>query len=169
MKKIVLTGLLSFGLSLWATEKKIHREHATHEHGAGHLGIAFEGKIGKIEFKIPSESIFGFEHEAKNKKDKALKIQGLATLENKIADMVVFEPQLKCLISKEKIEVKQNGKHSETLANYNVVCAQSPLETAIEFNFQKYFQGIKDIDVQVIVDNLQKSTELKGKSVLFLK
>ncbi len=57
MKTFILVLSLFFGLTLHA--KKTHRQHSVHKHGAGTLGIAFDGKNGKLEFKIPSDSIFG--------------------------------------------------------------------------------------------------------------
>ena len=72
-----------------------HRQHAAHAHGAGSLGIAFEGLKGNIEFKIPSESILGFEHTAKSDKDKNKKAETLVILQNKISEARVKRPLLK--------------------------------------------------------------------------
>lgn len=176
---IILTALLSF--NAFAGEKHSHREHGAHEHGAGTLGIAFDGLKGKIDFKIPSESIFGFEHEAKTEKDKKVMNDGLAKLESKISEMLVFDASLKCVISKDKIEVlaeknddkkakhkHSHSNHSDTVASYNVVCEKSPLGTELTFNFQQQFPKIKDLDVQVVVGDLQKSVEAKKNNTKLL-
>lgn len=168
---------MKFGLFLFVgvlvsyTFASEHRQHSAHAHGLGTLGIAFEGSKGNVEFKIPGESIFGFEHEAKSSKDKKQKSDALAKLENKISEMLVFDPALNCKITKNKIEIiAESDKHSNIMAMYSVVCSKSPLGTEIIFNFQKQFPKIKDLDVQVIIDNLQKSIEVKKNDTkLFLK
>lgn len=148
-----------------------HREHGAHSHGAGTLGIAFDGLKGKIDFKIPSDSIFGFEYVAKSDKDKKKRDEGLSKLETKISEMLVFEPALNCKITKDKIEVvAESPKHSDTVASYNVTCDKSPVGTELTFNFQKQFPKIKDLDVQIVADNVQKSIEAnKNNTKLFLK
>ncbi len=50
--------------------------------------------------EIPADSIFGFEHEAKSKKDKAGKEAALKKLEEKVSEMIVFDTSLKCEIKK---------------------------------------------------------------------
>lgn len=169
MKLIIVFVFLSW--PVFAHEKQKHREHSAHAHGAGSLGIAFEGLKGKIDFKIPSDSIFGFEYAAKSDKDKIRRDEGLAKLETKIYEMVVFDSSLNCKIIKDKIEVlAESPKHSDTAATYNVTCEKSPVGTEVVFNFQKHFPKIKDLDVQVIVDNVQKSVEAKKNNTkLFLK
>lgn len=169
MKLLLAFIFLSFAVS--AGEKHTHREHSAHAHGAGNLGIAFEGAKGQIDFKIPSESIFGFEYVAKSEKDKKKRDEGLIKLETKISEMVVFDSSLNCKITKDKIEVvAESIKHSNAVAAYNVVCDKSPVGTEITFNFQKQFPKIKDLEVQVIADNVQKSVEVeKNNTKLLLK
>jgi hypothetical protein len=167
--KIVFLICITVSFPIFASE---HREHAAHVHGSGSLGIAFDKNIGKLEFKIPSESIFGFEHTAKSKQDKEIESKGLLTLENKFSEMVVFDPSLKCQFKKENIQVvkEDHGGHSNTVATFSVNCNKSPVGTFITFNFQKFFPRIKDLDVQILADAIQKSIEAKNNgTVLELK
>lgn len=178
--------ILGFGLLLCLTSfaKEKHREHGAHVHGAGTLGIAFDEAKGTLEFKIPSESIFGFEYTPTKEKDKKAMKDGLEKLETKISEMVVFDSSLNCLITKEKLEVvkekhdgedadhdkkqdEHHGGHSETVAIFLVKCDKSPVGTRIVFNFQKFFPRIKDLDIQVLAGAVQKSVEAKknGASV----
>lgn len=168
MKSVFLALFGTFTIFASAYE---HREHGAHSHGAGTLGIAFDGLKGKIDFKIPSDSIFGFEYVAKSDKDKKKRDEGLSKLETKISEMIVFESALNCRITKDKIEVvAESPKHSDTVASYNVNCDKSPIGTELNFNFQKQFPKIKDLDVQVIADNVQKSVEAnKNNTKLLLK
>ena len=164
MKINLLSGILFLVQSLNASE---HRHQGSHEHGAGKIGIAFEGANGKMDFRIPSESIFGFEHEAKSAKHRAAQKSGLTKLEKNISQMVAFEPSLQCVISTDKIEIvkEKSGSHSDTAAAYSIKCAKSPAGSAITFSFQKEFPKIKDLDVEVVVDSLQKSIEVKESGV----
>lgn len=171
MKIIIFALSAVFAVTTLAKEK--HREHGAHQHGAGTLGIAFEEKKGKLDFKIPSDSIVGFEYTPKTEKDKATKKTQLEKLENNISEMVVFDPTLNCKITKEKIEVvkdqeeskETHSEHSDTFAQFNVLCEKSLTGTKIVFNFQKYFPKIQDLDVQILVGDLQKSVEAKKNGV----
>lgn len=148
--------------TLIAFSKEKTRAHGAHAHGAGTLGIAFEGSKGKIDFKIPGESILGFEHKAKSDKDKIRQQEALAKLESKISDMIAFDSALNCVMSKDKIEVvSESARHSEVVAGFSIVCARSPVGSEVTFNFQKQFPKIKELDVAVIADNVQKSIEVK--------
>jgi len=168
MKNILFA--VTFCLTLTAFAKKEeHRHHGAHHHGAGTLGIAFDGLNAKIEFKTPSDSVIGFEYTPKSEKDKATKKMQLDKLESKIAEMIVFDPSAKCQISKEKVEVvkdeaeskETHSEHSDTIANFNVTCEKSIVGTKIVFNFQKFFPKLSDLDVQVIVGDIQKAVEAK--------
>lgn len=174
MKALIL--IVSIVTSIQVLAKgKVHREHGAHRHGAGTLGIAFEEMKGRLEFKIPSESVISFEYTPKTEKDKKTKEIQLMKLETNIADMVSFDASLKCQVTKDKIEVVKDEKesaeahaeHSDTIATFNVSCDKSPIGTKIVFNFQRYFPKIEDLDVQIIVGNIQKSVEAKknGTSV----
>ena len=158
--KTVILSILLLSSGLQAHE---HRHHGSHQHGAGKIGIAFEGANGKMDLKIPSESIFGFEHQAKSTKHKAAQKAGLKSLEEKIGALVVFDPALQCVISTDKVEVvkEKRSSHSDTVGIYTIKCSKSPLGSTITFNFQKEFPRIKDLDVEVVADSLQKSIEVK--------
>jgi hypothetical protein len=160
MKTILAYFILFSAFSIEAHE---HRHHGAHAHGAGKLGIAFEGANGKIDFKIPSESIFGFEHDAKTKKQKAAKKAGISVLEQKPGSLVIFDPALQCVITANKVEVvkEKRGSHSDTVAEYTVKCVKSPAGTAITFNFHSEFPRIKEIDVEIVADSFQKAGEVK--------
>lgn len=169
MKKLIF---LLFGFSaLIAFSKEKTRGHSAHAHGAGTLGIAFEGSKGKIDFKIPGESILGFEHTAKSDKDKKRQQDALTKFESKISEMITFDSALNCVISKDKIEVvSESARHSEVVAGFSIVCARSPVGSEVTFNFRKQFPKIKELDVAVIADNVQKSMEVKtDNSKLSLK
>jgi hypothetical protein len=165
MKKIISVIIL---LSLPAIAK-ITRQHGVHQHGAGTLGIAFDDKTGKVDFKITTSSIMGFEYTPKTGREKKLKEMQLELFQSKISDMISFPSDLGCTFSKDKIEVVKDEKeskehhaeHSDLVATFNVVCKKSPMGSRVTFNFQKYFPNIHDLDVNIIIGDLQKSAEVK--------
>ena len=166
-----LTTLLVASVSFAHTNKKSgshkhdhHREHQAHQHGAGKLGLAFEGTKGVIDFEIPAESIMGFEHEAKSKADQKKKADSIELLKTKMNEMVQFDSTLNCVMQAQDVQVvSQEKNHSEVKAQYAVQCEKSLLGSVINFNLQKHFKRIKKVDVQIIVDSLQKSIEVKNK------
>lgn len=177
MKKLLMTLTIFTTVITFAKSEK-HREHAAHAHGAGKLGIAFDNNKGSIDFRIPAESIIGFEHTAKSVKDKKKQLDQLSLLENKISEMLVFEGSLNCKFSKEKIETikdeeeskEAHSEHSDIQANFSIQCDHSPKGSKLIFSFQKYFPKIKDLDVQILIDDLQKSFEAnKSGATLLLK
>lgn len=178
--KFISLIILTFSLSSFAknsTQKlaHTHREHGAHNHGSGQLGIAFDHLKGQIDMKISGDSIVGFEYTPKTDKDKKTKETQLNKLSQNISEIIKFDASISCQITKNKVEVVKDEKesaethaeHSDVEALFDVTCAKSPLESRIVFNFQKFFPRIQDIDVQLIVDDLQKSVEARknGTSV----
>ncbi len=159
---LIIAGIL-VSLSAHAAEKHEHREHGAHTHGSAELSIAFDSAQGKIEFKSPSDGVIGFEHAIKSASDKRDKDNAFKKLEINISEIISFDKSLKCKILKDKIEIiAESDSHSDTNASFTVNCERSPLGTKIIFYIQKFFPHIKDIDTQIIVDNIQKSAEIKA-------
>lgn len=166
---ILIASVLFFTIISNAHEKK-HREHSAHRHGSGSLGISFDNKVGQIELKIPSESIVGFEHRPNTKKQKEKAKTQLALLENKILEIVAFDPVLNCKVTKTNVFMdfsSKNKNHSEVIAKFDLNCELSPLKSKLSFNVQKFFPKIIELDVQILVDQLQKSIEItkNGQSI----
>jgi hypothetical protein len=182
MKKTVLIALLGLILTAQA-DKHEHREHEAHVHGGATLNIAFDQLNGKIEFKGAADGIVGFEHAAKSDKDKKTVADSILKFETGIASMVVFDPSLNCVITKELIEIqkeeaaaektkadsqqkskKHKGEHSDFVANFKVACAKSIVGSKVTIDF-KLFKQIKDLDVTILADTVQKTAEVKRKPV----
>lgn len=145
-----------------------HRSHGAHQHGAVSLGLAFDGLIGQVQIKFPSESLFGFERDAKNDKDRKVVADALTLLEKNISQMLIFSESLGCQFEKQRIEVVRTSKkssHSDTHADFKVTCTKSPKETELIFRFHFAFPRVKTIDVQVVVDDVQKSIKVERDGV----
>lgn len=150
MLKVLLLSALVFAA----------REQGAHVHGVGQVQMGFDGSKGKIHLEVPAEVIFGFEHEAKSKKDKQKKESALKVLDEKISEMIVFDPTLSCEIKKEIFEVNQKNGHADISAEYSVSCAKSVAGSSLVFNFQKVFSRFKKAQVEVLADGVQKSLQV---------
>lgn len=152
---IFLSGLCSLAYG------DVHRQHGAHKHGSAKMGIAFESFKGQLTLQLASEAIFGFEYVPKKEADKIKQREGLEKLERNMASMVAFASDLKCVFSKEKLEVDyhEGGKHSDIDATFNIVCEKDPLGSTLTFNIQKFFPKLADVDVQLLFADLQKSVE----------
>lgn len=179
MKKFIIVSILITQTVAYAEKKKEHRHHEAHVHGAATLNIAFDQVQGKIEFKAASEGILGFEHKVKSEKDKKTLNETLVKFESEISKMIKFDDSLGCIITKNNIEMsadnetpkaktkankEHQGEHSDFVANYSVVCKKAPKGTALTFDFTQ-FKGLNDLDVTLLIDELQKSVEIKRKPV----
>lgn len=149
-----------FKVFLFSTLVFAAREQGTHVHGFVKASVAFDGKTGKIQMEIPADSIFGFEHPAKSKKDIQTKEESLKKLETKISEMIVFDSSLQCKIAKEIFEVNQEKNHADVDADFSVNCQKPVAGSSISFNFQKVFSRFKKVHVDVIADSVQKSMDV---------
>jgi hypothetical protein len=144
-----------------------HHEHGAHSHGSAKLDIAFDDKVGKIEFKGSAFGIVGFEHSAKSITDKKILENSIFKFESEISKLVSFDSSLKCLFNKVRIEIipdSDGDNHSDFAASFQVNCVNSPMGSQLKIDFS-IFKNIKDLDITVLVGELQKSAEFKGKPV----
>lgn len=163
--KLIFTIFLLV-LTLNSNAEKKHRHHEAHSHGSAQLNIAFDNMVGKVEFKAAADGIVGFEHQAKSEKDKKELAKAISQFESNISQMVVFESKAQCEFLKEKVEVvsEKDSHHSDFIATYQVTCKQNLLGSQLKVDFTS-FKRIKDLDVVVMVNDLQKSVEVKLKPV----
>lgn len=167
---VLLATHLAFG---HAKKNHSHRSHGAHQHGAVSMGLAFDGLVGQLEIKFPSESLFGFEREAKSEKDKKIVTEAISRLEKNISQMLILSESLGCRFEKQTIEIKkasEKSNHSDTEALFKITCEKSPKETTLNFRFHSAFSRIKTIDAQVVVDDVQKSIKIENDNAgLILK
>ncbi len=171
LNTFIIVGIVSI-LSLTtalATDKrknkKQHRHHQAHTHGAGKMTIAFDGLNGRIEFEVAAESILGFEYAAQTDRDKKIVDDAVKTFKQDFSQMVQFDAALGCVIVADKVEQKMEGKtssHSDFVAAYNIQCKKALLNTKVKFNFSAY-EHLNDVDVTILVDKLQKNIEITNK------
>lgn len=146
--------------------------HKAHVHGSAQLSLAFDGINGKLEFESPAESIIGFEHQAKTDGQKKQVKEALEILKTKMPEMIVFNPELGCVFKLTEAQVKMSNEtnHSETHANFDLVCNKSPKGSELTFQFTKIFPKLKKVKAQILIDDIQKSLKItKSPTSLKLK
>lgn len=150
----------------------VHREEKAHQHGVAKIEIAFQGTDGEISIDAAAEGIYGFEYVPKTEEDKMAQHNAFALVETNISDMVQFNSDLKCEISKKKMEVKQEAgeKHADFEALFKVICQKSPVGSTVIFNIQKTLPKLKEVKIDIIADEVQKSAKAnKDGAKLVLK
>ncbi|MFZ4405106.1 MAG: ZrgA family zinc uptake protein [Pseudobdellovibrionaceae bacterium] len=175
MKLIISLVILLNFVSADACDEHEHRHHEAHVHGAATLNVAFDQLQGKVEFKAASESVLGFEHDAKTAREKKKLSDTILKFEKEVSSLIQFDKSLECTFIKDKIDMvvektdcknkdhhKNHGQHSDFIANYNVVCKKDVKGTALKLDFTQ-FKGLKDLDVTILVGDVQKSVEIKSK------
>jgi hypothetical protein len=160
---VLILSLLS--IAAFAGTKK-HRHHEAHVHGAASLNMAFEKQQGQIRFQAAAQGILGFEHTPKTDKEKQVLQNVISKFEKDASKFIQFESNLGCVVQKEKIGLPEatNSEHLDFMANFQIQCQKSIHGSEIKLNFTE-FPGLNDIDVTILVDDLQKSIEIKSKPV----
>lgn len=155
MFKMILISVLAFSAQGYAQERKAH------VHGAVEVSMGFDGAKGKIEFRAPAETVFGFEHQARSKKDRDAKDKAMQTLNDKMPEMISFDKELGCVLKMEASQVNQEKDHADVEVEYSAVCQKPVVGSTIIFNFKKALSRIKKVKVDVIADEVQRSLEVK--------
>lgn len=165
---IVLFTLCGLTFNTASAEDHHHHEHGAHSHGSGTLAVAFDNLKGKIEFKAAAFGIVGFEHPAKSATDKKKLAGVISQFESEMARLVSFDSSLNCSFKKEKIDLAPDSdgdNHADFVANFEITCAKTPAGSQIKIDFS-VFPKIKDLDITVLIGDVQKSAEFKGKPVV---
>lgn len=159
---IAIICCFSFSNFSWAHSEKAH------VHGSGQVSIAFDGSKGQLLFESPADSTVGFEHKATSPADQKIVKTTLDLIKEKIAEMVHLNPELQCQFKPVEVqfEIDKKSGHAETHSEFSLTCSKSPRGSQIQFNFKKFFPKLKSVDVQIIVDDLQKSLKVTEDSAL---
>lgn len=182
--------LFSFGFVLMAsTLAYAGKRHAgAHVHGAGELNLVLDKKVLSLELLVPSESIFGFEHEAKSDADQKKVADAMGMLQDPAALFVVEGAGLcqmaavKVAVNQEALKpqsekksVKQHKKaahdhqeaHSDVMASYTITCEKSEGFTSLQVKLFERFPNIQKLRLSFVGELGQRSGVLTKKSSNF--
>lgn len=172
---LVLPGGAGAAFTPTAFAKK--KAHKAHDHGKAVLNIVTSGTQATLQFEVPSQSIYGFEHVAKTSTDIAKRDAAIAHLQTKFSEMVVFEAKLGCNMTPVKIEPfvteeshstskgkaqekHASGEHGEVRAEFTATCKGQLAGSQLTFAFTKIFPAIQRIKIQVIGELKQSGAEI---------
>lgn len=172
---------VSLSSSVLAAGKTKHKGHHAHEHGHAKLNLVVEGTKLTAQLEAPSESIYGFEHEAKTDADKKKRDAGGEKLKANFGKMVTVDSAYGCTFTNKSLDLhatekagenagktakagekahEGSGEHSETHAEFVADC-QKPLAGAkVNFAFGKFFPRMKEIKVQVLSGEKQSGADI---------
>jgi hypothetical protein len=136
-----------------------------HVHGSGNLNIAFDKTNGKIEFKSSADAILGFEHNPKSESEIKLLTETIDSFKKQASDWISFDKKTNCIFENELADLvvdKDDQSHADFTAVYKIKCTESPLGSKLKIDFSK-FKNLKNLDIALIIDDVQKSAKYKGK------
>jgi hypothetical protein len=162
MKLPIILSLLATSI-LWGQKETQKRSAGTHEHGSGTLGITFDGQQGRFEWKIPMESIVGFEYKATTPQDKKKVADALEVIRTRFAEMVILPPKAGCKFDQIRAESKfadhGDHTHSDLEADGRITCQQPPAGE-VRFSFRTHFPGVHKTTVQFLSEDVQTGAEI---------
>jgi len=158
MKKALLIFFATLSLLHKASaDEAKHREQGAHVHGAAKVDIAFDQLNGEVDYDGAAINIIGFEHPATTPQDKKALEDSLKKFETSFPKIIQFDPSLGCKTISSTANLEKNGAHADVNAHIKLTCAKSPLNSKIKIDFAKDYPTLKKIQVQLLVDSLQKS------------
>jgi hypothetical protein len=172
--KITVLMLLNLSVALSAFAEE-HRQHGTHEHGAGLLNVAVEKNQLMLELSLPAMNVVGFEHPASNQTEQDQLTHAVKLLSE---GMQLFYPgpEAKCVLVHVEVEsaliadsVDQHAdehgdEHSNAHADFDVFyefnCAQPSQLKTLTLSIFERFAGTQHLRAQVITGMGQSAAEL---------
>lgn len=167
---VVLSAMVA--LSAWA-QKKEHRHHDAHKHGAVKMQFAFDGLRGQMAMSGAAMPFLGFESESDEAKKTAAIEEAKKKFEGLLSQMVVFAAEAKCQFvknnisfvfeksKKKKVKKDHHGGHADIRVESQIACEKSLKGTTVQFDFTAYPE-LKDVDIDFLSDNMAKNVEVKG-------
>ena len=164
--------------SMTATAAGEKHKHGAHVHGSAKGSVATDDKKVVVELEIPSEDVFGFEHVAKSKEQRASVAAALETLRGKTLEVINLPSENGCkatdinVVSALEGEPKNLPKdkdqtvHSDVDVRYTFTCDKADGLT-VKLGLLKLFPRIKSVALQVVTAKTQtKVTVNKSDTVI---
>ncbi|WP_170427283.1 ZrgA family zinc uptake protein [Ruegeria arenilitoris] len=132
---------------------------ASHEHGVGHLDIAFSDEAFSLSLAVPAADIVGFEGPAETDNDRALVAVAISDLSKPLGLFVPSE-EAACVTVSANVTLSGEGlgqdaantsaeQHSEFLADYVIQCQDMSALASIRFGYFDRFENAQKLMVQV--------------------
>lgn len=155
------------------------RQLDAHEHGVGHLDIAFDGQQVALELHAPGADIVGFEYEAKTAEDRASIDAAVAKLAQPLT-LFVLPEAAECSVVQASAALESEeehhdhdahedhddhgsehahdhdthaASHSEFHAEYLLNCADPAAASEITFAYFDIFPNALELEIQMISES----------------
>ncbi len=155
------------------------RQLDAHEHGVGHLDIAFDGQQVAMELHAPGADIVGFEYEAKTAEDRASIDAAVAKLAQPLT-LFVLPEAAECSVVQASAALESEeehhdhdahedhddhgtehahdhdthaASHSEFHAEYLLNCADPAAASEITFAYFDIFPNALELEIQMISES----------------
>ena len=162
--------------------------HEAHVHGVGKLDVAIDGAQITLHLDTPLINLLGFEHPAKNTKDRAA-AQKMALQLRNASKLFVTTPAAECRPISVKLasnaidpillgetptpatKINANAKtkaaeHADLEADIVLQCENPNLLKTIDVNLFTKFKGFQKIDVQMVTPKNQLAATLRPSATL---
>ena len=153
--------------------------HEAHVHGVGKLDVAIDGAEVTLHLNTPLMNLLGFEHAAKNPKDRAA-AQKMAFRLRDAGRIFVTTPAAGCRAISVKLasnainpillgepttppaapEASAHG-HADLDADFILQCSHPDLLESIDVSLFEKFKGFQKIDVQMVTQKKQLAVTLR--------
>ena len=130
---------------------KSHKHLSAHVHGEVKLDVSANKKDLLLEMESPAESFLGFEHKARNPKEKSLVAK---VKENWTARLLSRFSLEDCKVIQSHWQQKFSGKHHSAIhANAHVRCPKNLTGRKLEISLKKDYPTINAIHLRLVGDN----------------
>jgi hypothetical protein len=172
MKKLPLL-LLVYIVTALASEN--HREHDAHMHGHAKMTMALSGNVLELELDTPTMNLLGFEHRATSLDDKK-KLKETVDFLSRPSNWMSIDNNTNCNLDSIHVDSSllvnddhgyEHSDHADFEIAVKYTCTNAQKLKSINFSglFNK-FQGLEEIDVEWLTDELQSSTELDNSHTI---
>jgi Protein of unknown function (DUF2796) len=165
---VILSAVLATASALVA-HPPAAGQHAAHQHGSARLQVSLEGRALLIGYEGPAENILGFEHAPKT--DAQKKTVARAEEQLKQPDrLFVLPAAADCRAQPPRVDLRlpaagSGETHSEIDTEWRWECAKPEALTHVDVGLFKVFPRLKQLSVQVVTAQGQRSAILKPNTV----
>lgn len=188
-------ALVGFGLSSLAVF--IHGQLAfaggKHVHGEGRLDVAIETPSQStaesaqgaqnfplvLRYQLPGDTLFGFEHEPKNDKERQVISEMLTQVRTGAQQWLTLPAELGCTswaveasepqkhAPKEDGKKKKAAEHNEVVVTVKGTCTKDPLGSKVAFDGFKTLKRLHVLEIQIVGRDTQTGLRLRRKKPEF--
>lgn len=133
-----------------------------HEHGRASLSLAVDGKMMRVAFECPGDSVFGFEHAAKNAAETKIVDDALKTLRENMTNLLGIPADLGCKVTVADVKHNAHQGHADVDATYTIECAKTPIGATLKPTLLARFPRLKQVNTQIVALDNQRALKLSA-------